>query len=156
MAENDPELVKEWRELYIYVRSLGDQVLRLHNRLETIEKNVEEITAIHRTFFGENKVVLQHIREHMLHKREFGNFVEHLNNSMGGTKPPLPILAKEALEAPKPPEQTKAQLPSAPGPLEEPPTEEPAPQRSLQDDKEPPTEEKRKEPKKHRFAFWRR
>jgi len=95
MSDSEPNLIKEFRGLYDYVRLMGEHVNQIYSRLEAIEKNINEISSSHRRYVMENKAEITNIRENMVNKSEFSTFIEGLRSSMGETLPPLPTLVKE-------------------------------------------------------------
>ena len=97
MSENEPNIIKEFRNLYDYVVLMGRHITGIHNRLETIEENIKEINSNHSNFVRENSAEMAIIRENMVNKDEFNNFIEKMKVSIGETLPPLPTLLKETL-----------------------------------------------------------
>ena len=48
MLNEEPKLIKEFRELYDYVRLMGEHINQIHNRLENIEKNIKDFRYVTR------------------------------------------------------------------------------------------------------------
>ena len=91
MSNEEPGIIKEFRELYDYVRLLGRHINQIHHRLENIEKTINEVTTNLRNGIMENTAEISNIKENMVNKYEFNNFVEKLKGSIGEMLPPLPI-----------------------------------------------------------------
>lgn len=92
MSENEPNIIKEFRNLYDYVVLMGRHINGIHNRLETIEENIKEINSNHSNFIRENSAEMAIIKENMVNKDEFNNFIEKMKVSIGETLPPLPTV----------------------------------------------------------------
>ena len=95
MSDNEPNLIKEFRELYDYVRLMGKHITQIYSRLEMIEKSLNEINSSHSSFIKENSEELATIRMNMVNKQEFNAFIEKMKTSIGEMLPPLPTLLKE-------------------------------------------------------------
>ena len=95
MYSNEPSIVKEFRNLYDYVCNMGRCINQIHDRLEKIEKNLSEISINHITFVEENTAMITNIRDSMVNKNEFNGFIEKMKVSLGEMLPPLPTLEKE-------------------------------------------------------------
>jgi DNA anti-recombination protein RmuC len=91
--DQEPPIIKEFRELYDYVRLLGQHVKLIHNRLEQVETLLTEINTNHSTSIQENAVEIASIREHMARKVELNEFVQKMKASLGDIYPPLPPLS---------------------------------------------------------------
>lgn len=92
MSENEPNIIKEFRNLYDYVVLMGRHINGIHNRLEMIEENIKEINSNHSNFVKENSAEMTIIKENMVNKYEFNNFIEKMKVSIGETLPPLPTV----------------------------------------------------------------
>jgi DNA anti-recombination protein RmuC len=90
MSIEEPNLIKEFRELYDYVRLLGTHVNSIHSRLEKIEANINELNVTHSNSLKENAIEIAVIRENMVNKNEFNDFIEKLKASFNENLPPLP------------------------------------------------------------------
>lgn len=95
MSENEPNIIKEFRNLYDYVVMMGRHINGIHNRLETIEASIKEINSSHSNFVKENQEEIAIIKENMVNKDEFNSFIEKMKVSVGEALPTLPTLAKE-------------------------------------------------------------
>ena len=95
MADNEASIVKEFRNLYDYVCNLGKCINQIYSRLEHIEKTINEISLNHSDFVSENTQEITNIRENMVNKDEFNDFIERMKISIGDILPPLPSLEKE-------------------------------------------------------------
>jgi len=73
---------------------MGKHINQIHTRLEKIESSINEINTSHSDFIRENLSELSNIRETMVSKEEFGDFVEKMKISLGEMLPPLPALIK--------------------------------------------------------------
>jgi len=96
MSNNEPNLIKEFRSLYDYVRLMGEHVNQIYGRLDSIEKNMNEMSTSNRRFAEENIAEITNIKNNMVNKNEFNSFIERLKGSMGETLPPLPNMSREA------------------------------------------------------------
>lgn len=92
MADREPGIIREFRELYEYVRLMGEHINQIHARLERIERDMTEINASHRTAITQNAADLRTVREQMINKYELDDFVEKLKASVGEALPSLPGL----------------------------------------------------------------
>ena len=90
MLDEEPKLIKEFRELYDYVRLLGKHVSLIHSRLDKIEATVNALNVTHGNSLKENATEIAAIRENMVDKNEFNDFIEKLKTSIKETLPPLP------------------------------------------------------------------
>ena len=95
MSENEPNIIKEFQNLYNYVVLMGKHINGIHSRLDMIEKSINELDLVHNNFVQENSAQMAIIKENMLKKDEFNNFVEKMKISIGENLPALPILLKE-------------------------------------------------------------
>ena len=90
MFNEEPGIIKEFRELYDYVRLLGRHINQIHHRLENIEKTINEVNTNLRNGITANTVEISNIKENMVNKYEFNDFVDKLKGSIGEMLPPLP------------------------------------------------------------------
>ena len=98
MSDNEPNIIKEFRNLYDYVVLMGRHINGIHDRLETIEESIKEINTSHSNFVKENSAEMTIIKENMVDKDEFNSFVEKMKISIGEALPPLPKLEMETLQ----------------------------------------------------------
>jgi uncharacterized protein YdcH (DUF465 family) len=96
MADREPGIIKEFRELYEYVRLMGEHINQIHSRLDKIERDINEISTSHRSAISENAADLKKVKENMINKYELSDFVEKLKASVGETLPSLPLLANKS------------------------------------------------------------
>jgi hypothetical protein len=94
-TDQEPPIIKEFRELYDYVRLLGQHVKLIHNRLEQIETLVNEVNTTQNTSIQENSVEIANIREYMVHKVDLNEFKQKMKASLGEFYPSLPSLFVE-------------------------------------------------------------
>ena len=99
MADREPGIIKEFRELYEYVRLMGEHINQIHSRLDKIERDINEISSSHRNAITENAAELKNVKERMINKYELDDFVEKLKASVGEELPSLPILANKPPQA---------------------------------------------------------
>ena len=45
MANREPGIIKEFRELYEYVRLMGEHINQIHSRVDKIERDMNEISS---------------------------------------------------------------------------------------------------------------
>ena len=95
MSEDEPNIIKEFRNLYDYVVLMGRHINGIHKRLEVIEENIKEINLSHSNFVRENSSEITMIKENMVNKNEFNNLIEKMKVSIGEALPSLPTLARE-------------------------------------------------------------
>jgi DNA anti-recombination protein RmuC len=95
MADREPGIIKEFRELYEYVRLMGEHINQIHSRLDKIERDMNEVSSSHRNAITENAVELKNVKERMINKYELDDFVEKLKASVGEELPSLPLLANK-------------------------------------------------------------
>jgi hypothetical protein len=95
MSENEPNIIKEFQNLYNYVVLMGKHINGIHSRLDTLEASLKEIDLIYNNFVRENTAEMTMIKETMLKKDEFNNFIEKMKISIGENLPALPILSQE-------------------------------------------------------------
>ena len=102
MSDEEPNLIKEFRELYDYVRLLGKHINIIHDRLEKIDTTVNELSVTHGNSIKENAMEIAIIKENLVDKNEFNDFIEKLKISFSETLPPLPSTEKpkQAQETP--------------------------------------------------------
>lgn len=109
MSNSEPTIIKEFRELYDYVRLLGDHINLIHTRLEKIETNINEISVSQSNSIRENSLEISNIRNNMVNKHELNEFIDKLKASVGEMFPPLPILASEQVSVEKSSQKTSEQ-----------------------------------------------
>lgn len=80
--DRDPPIVQEIRELYDYVRLLGQHVKLLHNRFEQIETLLTEIDSSHKTSIQENSMAITKIREHVAQQVELNDVIQKMTVSL--------------------------------------------------------------------------
>ena len=150
MSENEPNLIKEFRGLYDYIRIIAGHIVKIQNQIEVIEGSISAIKLAHAKLVAESTTELTNIRENMVTKNEINNFMAPLEWNMKETLPPLPTLKDEQpatikispeVNNPKDLTELKAELPKR---------EEPSLRKG-----ELKVEESRKETKKRRFPFLR-
>lgn len=93
--DQEPPIIKEFRELYDYVRLLGQHVKLIHNRLEQVETLITEMNTNHSTSIQEHALELANIREHMVRKVELNELIQKMKASLGEIYPPLPALSED-------------------------------------------------------------
>ena len=96
---NEPNIIKEFRNLYDYVVLMGRHINGIHSRLATIEESLKEISANHSEYVRENTAEMNIIKENMVDKDEFNSFVEKMKVSIGEELPPLPNADRESIRA---------------------------------------------------------
>jgi Na+/phosphate symporter len=79
--DRDPPIVQEIRELYDYVRLLGQHVKLLHNRFEQIETLLTEVNSSHKTSIQENSIEIAKIREHVVQQVELNDVIQKMTVS---------------------------------------------------------------------------
>jgi rRNA maturation endonuclease Nob1 len=78
VVAQDPPIIQEIRELYDYVRLLGQHVKLLHNRLEQIETVINEVDSNHNTSIQENSLEIAKIREHVVQQVELNEVIQKM------------------------------------------------------------------------------
>ena len=94
-VNEEPGIIKEFRELYDYVCLLGRNINQIHHRLENIEKTIDEVNTNLTNGITENTAEISNIKENMVNKYEFNDFVKKLKASIGEMLPPLPVIAND-------------------------------------------------------------
>ena len=95
MFDREPSIIKEFRELYEYVRLMGDHINQIHSRLDKIDKNINEVRSSHRTAIRENTAEIKEMKENMVNKYELDDVIEKMTARVAETLPSLPILANK-------------------------------------------------------------
>ena len=95
MSDSEPNIIKEFRGLYDYVRRMGENIIQIHDRIERIEKSINEINSNHSNYIRESTMEIANIKENMINKHEFTDLIERMRASMSETLPPLPTTTKE-------------------------------------------------------------
>ena len=95
MSESEPNIIKEFRTLYDYVRLMGENVIQIHGRIEKIENSINDINSTHSNLVNENTREIANIKNNMVNKNEFSDLIERMRASMSEILPPLPSLTKE-------------------------------------------------------------
>ena len=93
MSEREPGIIKEFRELYEYVRLMGEHINQIHTRLDILDRNINEVNSSHRTAIMENTAEIKEMKENMVNKYELDDFIEKMKASVAETLPSLPLLA---------------------------------------------------------------
>lgn len=95
LSNREPSIIKEFRELYEYVRLMGDHINQIHSRLDNIDKNINDISSSHRNAIIENTAELKNMKENMVNKYEVDALIEKMKASVGEPLPSLPLLANK-------------------------------------------------------------
>ena len=95
MSDNEPNIIKEFRALYDYVRLMGENIIQIRGRLDQIEKSINDINLTHNNYVRENAREILGIKDNMVNKNEFNELIERMRASMSETLPPLPIVTIE-------------------------------------------------------------
>ncbi|MFH0748322.1 MAG: hypothetical protein V1915_00125 [Candidatus Bathyarchaeota archaeon] len=74
---------------------MGRHINQINYRLEKIEECINEINSDHKSFVKENATEITNIKENMVNKQEFSDFIDKMKTSMGEMLPPLPFLKRE-------------------------------------------------------------
>jgi len=93
MSDREPGIIKEFRELYEYVRLMGEHINQIHTRLDKIDRNINEVSSSHRNAIMENTAEIKEMKENMVNKYELDDFIEKMKASVAETLPSLPLLA---------------------------------------------------------------
>ena len=93
LSDREPGIIKEFRNLYDYVRLMGEHITQIHSRLERIEQNLTETSTSLRNSIMGNAAEITNIKESMVNKYELGGFIEKLKASVGEELPPLPDMS---------------------------------------------------------------
>ena len=87
--QNSESLVaKSFQELLNYVSNLGEQLNKLYNHLETIEKNVSKTKEELETSIIDNKNGLERVKEVIITKSELNGLLQNLNEPFEQFSPP--------------------------------------------------------------------
>jgi len=104
MSDREPGIIKEFRELYEYVRLMGEHINQIHTRLDKIDSNINEVSSSHRNAIRENTAEIREMRDKMVNKYELDDFIEKMKASVAETLPSLPILANKRPQVSEVPE----------------------------------------------------
>jgi len=96
--DREPILLREFRELYNYVYSVGRYVNLIYKRLEKIETMIEEVSKKFDERTALNSKDIAEILEKMLTKSEFNEFVDALRAKVEEKLPSLPEISEVSKE----------------------------------------------------------
>jgi hypothetical protein len=65
--DDDPLIIQEIRDLYTYVRLLGQHIKLLHTQLEHVETRITELEAHQTQSIRKQASAIDHIRKHLTH-----------------------------------------------------------------------------------------
>ena len=91
MSAPELGLIKEFLKLHKYVSELGNQFIISCNRLESIEKQLQEMSANFNESFAANRKEIIDIKDKMFTKTDFEEFIVELQLKVEETLPPLPV-----------------------------------------------------------------
>ena len=95
MSDSEPNIIKEFRGLYDYVRRMGESIIQIHDRIEKLEKSINEIKSNNSNYIRDSTLEITNIKENMVNKHEFSDLIEKMKASMSEKLPPLPTIVKE-------------------------------------------------------------
>ena len=98
MADREPGIIKEFRELYEYVRLMGEHINQIHSRLDQLERNISEMKSTHAAYIETNRTGLEDVKKVIASKAEVNGLFQELNNSLSGSLPSLPVKKVEEPE----------------------------------------------------------
>jgi hypothetical protein len=82
-------LLQRFRDLREYLCLLGEHINLVHDSIDRIEKNIDEIRNEHRSNIEENQKELQQIKEIMVTKAEVESLLKELNDAVTGAFTPI-------------------------------------------------------------------
>jgi predicted nucleic acid-binding Zn-ribbon protein len=91
MSTPELGLIKEFLKLHKYVTELGNQFILSYQRLESIEKQLQEMSANFNESFAANRKEIIDIKDKMFTKTDFEEFIVELQLKVEETLPPLPV-----------------------------------------------------------------
>ena len=91
MSAPELGLIKEFLKLHKYVSELGNQFILSYQRLESIEKQLQEMSANFNESFAANRKEIIDIKDKMFTKTDFEEFIVELQLKVEETLPPLPV-----------------------------------------------------------------
>lgn len=83
-------MIKEFSELYDYIRIIGEHIIRIQDQIGTIEKAIFEIKLAYTKYVAENRAELAGIHENMVTKSDLKNFIGQLKDDVREVLPSLP------------------------------------------------------------------
>jgi hypothetical protein len=90
MSASELGLIKEFLKLHKYVSELGNQFILSYQRIESIEKQLQKMSANFNESFAANRKEIVDIKEKMFTKTDFDEFIVELQLKVEETLPPLP------------------------------------------------------------------
>ena len=82
-------LLQRFSSLHEYLCLLGEHINQIHNDLDRIEKNINEIRNEHKSTIESEKRKLQQIKAFMVTKTEVESLLQELNDVIKGAFPLL-------------------------------------------------------------------
>ena len=111
---NEPALLREFRELYNYVYDGGKYVNIIYKRLEKIETMIEDISTKIDERTTANRSDISEILEKMFTKSQFNEFIEELRGNIEEKLPSLPKIMETTKEKPSSSRYSKISEPPKP------------------------------------------
>lgn len=98
---NQDRLLNQLHDLHGYIRLMGEHILQIHSRLDSLEQSILEMKRANTSSIETNRQDLAAVKTVIASKAEVNSLFQELNNSLRGPLPPLPIRVVEepAVEA---------------------------------------------------------
>jgi len=88
LQNSESSVVKSFQELLDYVSNLGEQINKLYNHLETIEKNLIMTKDNLTQSIIDNQTELERVNEIVITKSELNNLLQKINEPFETFTPP--------------------------------------------------------------------
>ncbi len=92
---NQDRLLKQLHDLHGYIRLMGEHILQIHSRLDSLEQNILEMKRVHTSSIEANRADLAAVKTVIASKAEVNGLFQELNNSLRGPLPSLPVRVVE-------------------------------------------------------------
>ena len=88
LQNSESSVAKSFQELLDYVSNLGEQINKLYNHLETIEKNLIKTKDNLTQSIIDNQTELERVNEIVITKSELNNLLQKINEPFETFTPP--------------------------------------------------------------------
>jgi len=92
---NQDRLLNQLHDLHGYIRLMGEHILQIHSRLDSLEQSILEMKRVHTSSIEANRADLAAVKKVIASKAEVNGLFQELNNSLRGPLPPLPVRVVE-------------------------------------------------------------
>ncbi len=92
---NQDRLLKQLHDLHGYIRLMGEHILQIHSRLDSLEQSILEMKRANTSSIEANRDDLAAVKTAIASKAEVNGLFQELNNSLRGPLPSLPVRVVE-------------------------------------------------------------